>query len=65
MYFKHDSLGNKDKITLKTESGKLITRTCQHWRIFSGSTHKAYITYKGESFYVEENAIYKINSQGE
>jgi hypothetical protein len=41
-----DSFGNKELITLTTESGKLITRTAQFFETF-GNFVRIQITYKG------------------
>ena len=46
-----DKFGNKDKITLKTETGKLITRTCQFHEQF-GNFVRTQITYKGQRMFV-------------
>ena len=42
-----DRFGNKDKITLTTQSGKLVTRTCQFYEQF-GNYATIQITYKGK-----------------
>jgi hypothetical protein len=58
-----DTYGNKDKITLKTVSGKLITRTCQYWGKFFLDDNaktiilKTKITYKSRTYFVTENSI--------
>jgi major membrane immunogen (membrane-anchored lipoprotein) len=46
-----DKNGNKDKITLKTKSGKLITRTAQFHESF-GNFATTMITYKGKRMMV-------------
>jgi hypothetical protein len=51
-----DRFGNKDKITLETKSGKLITRTCQFYESF-GQFTKVQITYKGERMLVFPDTI--------
>ena len=51
-----DQFGRKDHITLKTESGKLITRTAQYYQIVAGEI-KIYITYKGDGLLVTEDYI--------
>ena len=51
-----DNYGNKDKITLTTVSGKLITRTCQyHEETKNGSI--TYITYKGKGMKVTPDTV--------
>jgi major membrane immunogen (membrane-anchored lipoprotein) len=46
-----DKNGNKDKITLETKSGKLITRTAQFHEQF-GNSVTTMITYKGKRMMV-------------
>lgn len=54
-----DDFGTKDKIVLKTTSGRLETRTCQYWATYIGSDNipKAKITYKGKRFFVTLDTI--------
>ena len=57
-----DAFGNKDTITLKTRSGKLITRTCQYWSMFFIPTKrttapKCKISYKGKYMFVNEDTV--------
>jgi hypothetical protein len=57
-----DRFGNKDTITLKTVSGKLITRTCQYWQMFfiphlRESKPKCKVSYKGQYMFVNEDTI--------
>jgi len=57
-----DEFGNKDTITLKTESGKPITRTAQYWQMFfiptlRESRPKCKISYKGMYRFVNESTI--------
>lgn len=51
-----DSFGNKELITLTTESGKLITRTAQFFESF-GNFVRIQITYKGIRRYVFSDTI--------
>lgn len=51
-----DKDGNKEKVTLKTESGKLITRTAQFYENF-GKFVRVMITYKGERMFVFTDTI--------
>lgn len=51
-----DSFGNKELITLQTESGKLITRTAQFFESF-GNFVRIQITYKGIRRYVFTDTI--------
>jgi hypothetical protein len=57
-----DEFGNKDTITLKTASGKLITRTCQYWSVFfiphqRCTKSKCKISYKGKYMFVTEDTV--------
>lgn len=57
-----DRLGRKDKIVLKTKSGRLETRTCQYYMKFykvdsKEFTVKCKITYKGNTLFVTEDTI--------
>jgi len=57
-----DRFGAKDTITLRTESGKLITRTCQYWQMFfipnlRESRPKCKISYKGRYMFVKEDTV--------
>jgi hypothetical protein len=51
-----DRFGNKDKITLETKSGKLITRTCQFYEQF-GNFATIQITYKGKRMMVFADTV--------
>jgi hypothetical protein len=51
-----DRFGNKDKITLETKSGKLITRTCQFYEQF-GNFAIIQITYKGKRMMVFPDTV--------
>lgn len=51
-YVKLDCYGNKDKIVLKTKSGKYITRTCLYYESQEGIT-KIRITYKGKPVFIK------------
>jgi len=51
-----DQYGRKDHVTLKTESGKLITRTAQYYQIVNDEV-KIYITYKGDGILVTEDYV--------
>jgi len=51
-----DQYGRKDHVTLKTESGKLITRTAQYYQIVNDEV-KIYITYKGVGILVTEDYV--------
>lgn len=51
-----DNFGNKDKITLETVTGKLVTRTCQFWEQW-GNFAKCQITYKGKRRMVFTNTV--------
>jgi hypothetical protein len=51
-----DRFGNKDKITLETKSGKLVTRTCQFYKSF-GSSATTQITYKGKRMMVFPDTV--------
>jgi hypothetical protein len=51
-----DNVGKKDTITLKTESGRLETRTCQYWSNFTSGI-KAKITYKRKVYFVTEDTV--------
>lgn len=57
-----DTFGNKDTITLKTVSGKLITRTCQYWGMFfipakRTTAPKCKISYKGKYMFVTIDTV--------
>lgn len=51
-----DEYGNKKLITLKTKSGKLITRTIQFYESF-GNFARMQITYKGKRMFVFSDTI--------
>ena len=51
-----DKDGNKEKITLTTNSGKLITRTAQFYEQF-GNFARIMITYKGKRRFVLVDTI--------
>jgi hypothetical protein len=51
-----DRFGNKDKITLETKSGKLVTRTCQFYKSF-GNFATIQITYKGKRMMVFPDTV--------
>jgi hypothetical protein len=51
-----DRFGNKSKVTLRTNSGQLVTRTVQFYRQV-GSKVEMQITYKGERRFVTEDTI--------
>lgn len=51
-----DRFGNKDKVVLKTKSGKLITRTAQYWESF-GNFAAVQISYKGKRMKVFPDTI--------
>jgi hypothetical protein len=62
-YIRYNQWGDRDKVTLQTTSGKLVTRTAQHW-LCSGlpetvnrKIDEVYITYRGHSFYVTKSTI--------
>jgi CYTH domain-containing protein len=62
-----DKFGNKDKVTLKTKSGKLVTRTCQYYVRQLGAAHiagdtpslvdKIKITYCGNTMFVTASTV--------
>lgn len=51
-----DRFGNKSKVTLRTNSGQLITRTVQFYRQ-AGNQVEMQITYKGDRVFVNEFTI--------
>jgi len=57
-----NDVGDRDKIHLYTESGKLITRTAQYWEEFTslvtGEKYiKCKITYRGKTYFVAKDTI--------
>ena len=53
-----DTYGNKDKITLSTESGRLETRTCQYHFLLEG-VEMVKISYKGRVHIVSKATVLK------
>jgi hypothetical protein len=51
-----DKFGNKDKITLTTRAGQLVTRTVQFYEQW-GNFVRIQITYKGTRMFVQHDTI--------
>ena len=53
-----DRYGNKAKITLRTTTGRQVTRTCQFYTEIQGEEY-IQITYKGERMLITRETVLK------